>query len=156
MIFIVRRQRVILDFHLAELYGVTTKRLNEQFKRNQARFPEDFAFQLREQEFSVLRSQFATSNIGRGGRRYLPWAFSEHGIAMLAGILNSETAIQINILIVREFIRMRAQVNSNQELERRISELESKCDARFKIAFDALRKVMADENHPRKRILPPG
>ena len=146
----------MLDFDLAELYGVSTKRLNEQLKRNLERFPRDFAFQLTEHEVSRLRSQFATSNDtadkGHGGRRYLPWAFTEHGVAMLAGVLNSPQAIHANILIVREFIRMRVVLNSNTEFERRLSELESGCEIRFEMAFEAIRELMKLGRAKRKRV----
>jgi hypothetical protein len=147
-----RGQQVMLDFDLAELYGVSTKRLNEQLKRNDNRFPPDFAFQLKEQEFASLRSQFATSKEGRGGRRYLPWAFTEHGVAMLSGILNSPEAVQVNILVIREFIRLRVVLNSNAEFEKRMDELESNCETRFEMAFEAIRELMSLRGVSRKRI----
>jgi len=101
-IYTIRNQQVMLDFDLAEMYGVETKRLNEQVKRNIQRFPIDFMFQLTNNEFDSLRSQFATSK--RGGKRYLPYVFTEQGVAMLSGILNSETAINVNIAIMRAFV----------------------------------------------------
>lgn len=154
-IYFVRGHQVMLDHDLATLYSVTTKRLNEQLKRNQDRFPPDFAFQLTYQEVTNLRSQIATSSSEdeHGGRRYLPWAFTEHGVAMLSGILKSPTAIEVNILIIREFIRLRAVLNSNSEFENRLSELESSCDTQFKIAFDAIRQLMAERSSSRKRVI---
>ncbi len=102
-ILLIRGHKVMLDSDLAELYGVTTKRLNEQVKRNLSRFPDDFMFQLTESETYVLRSQYATSKKGRGGRRYLPYVFTEQGVAMLSSVLNSERAIKVNIEIMRAF-----------------------------------------------------
>ena len=106
-IYLLRGQKVLLDSDLAELYGVETRRLNEQVNRNKARFPEDFMFQLNDQEFAGLMSQFATSKSGRGGRRKLPYAFTEQGVAMLSSVLNSERAVQVNIAIMRAFVQMR-------------------------------------------------
>jgi len=151
-IYFIRGEQVMLDVDLAILYGTSTKRLNEQLKRNLERFPKDFAFQLTEQEFERLRSQIATSNEGRGGRRYLPWAFTEHGVAMLSGILKSPQAIHVNILIVREFIRLRAVSISNVEFESRLNELEETCDTKFKMAFEAIRELMSIRALARKRI----
>ena len=107
IIYIIRGHRVMLDSDLAELYGVTTAALNQAVKRNIGRFPEDFAFQLAEDEFTSLISQIVTSKTGRGGRRKLPWAFTEHGILMLSSVLRSERAVQVNIQIMRTFTRMR-------------------------------------------------
>ena len=106
-IYSLRGHRVMLDAELATLYGVPTKRLNEQVRRNQARFPSDFMFRLTTGEIDRLRSQIATSKKGRGGTRYRPYAFTEHGVAMLSSVLNSERAVQVNIEIVRTFIRLR-------------------------------------------------
>src|SRR5579863_4777362 len=106
-IYLIRDRKVMLDSDLATLYGVATKALNQAVKRNPSRFPLDFAFQLRLKEAELLRSQFVTSNDGRGGRRYLPYVFTEHGVAMLSSVLNSERAVQMNILIVRAFIQLR-------------------------------------------------
>ena len=142
----------MLDFDLAQLYGVPTKRLNEQLRRNIERFPSDFAFQLTEQEVSSLRSQIATSSLGHGGRRFLPWAFTEHGVAMLSGVLNSPQAIHVNVLIVREFIRMRAVQISDAEFENRLNQLEADCDSKFSMAFESIRELMNERNNPRKKI----
>jgi hypothetical protein len=153
-ILLIRGHKVMLDSDLAELYGVTTKRLNEQVRRNLSRFPEDFMFQLTELETHLLRSQFATSKEGRGGRRYLPYAFTEQGVAMLSSVLNSERAIKVNIEIMRAFVRLRQILASNKELAKRLDELEKKYDAQFKIVFDAIRKLMTppEAQTPKKRI----
>ena len=115
-IMILRRERVILDTALAELYNVSVKRLNEQAKRNRKRFPADFMFQLTPRENKCLRSQFATSNIGRGGRRSLPNAFTEHGAIMAATVLNSEQAVEMSVFVVRAFVRLREMLAANKEL----------------------------------------
>jgi len=120
-IHVIREQKVMLDSDLAELYGVETKRINEQIRRNIARFPEDFMFQLTEEEFESLRSQIATSKIGRGGRTYLPHVFTEHGVLMLSSVLNSKQAIQVNIQIMRIFTRIRQMLVDNAEIWREIA-----------------------------------
>ena len=124
-IFLLRGQKVILDMDLAELYGVTTKRLNEQVKRNLQRFPEDFLFQLSPEEHNLLRSQSATSK-GKGGRRYLPYAFTEHGALMVAAVLNTPRAVEISIYVVRAFVQLRELLASNQQLANKLDELERK------------------------------
>ncbi len=133
----------MLDVDLALLYGVSAGRLNEAVKRNRDRFPDDFMFQLTPEEFEALRSQIAISNIGRGGRRYLPFAFTEQGVAMLSGVLKSKRAVQVNIEIMRAFIRLRHILASHKELARRLDELEKKYDAQFKVVFDAIRQLMS-------------
>ena len=112
-IYFIRGQKVMLDSDLADLYQVLTKNLNLAVRRNIGRFPEDFMFQLTPEEYENLRLQFATSNVGRGGRRYLPYAFTEHGVAMLSSVLNSERAVQMNILIIRAFVKMREILEYN-------------------------------------------
>ncbi len=139
-ILLIREHRVMLDEDLAELYGVTTKRLNEQVKRNVDRFPPDFMFQLSFQEFTNLRSQFATSRWG--GRRTPPYAFTEHGAVMLASVLNSPIAVHASVEVVRAFVRLRQLLASHQELARKLMALEKKYDAQFKIVFDAIRELM--------------
>ena len=124
LIYEIRGVKVMLDSDLAKLYGVETKRLNEAVKRNIVRFPNHYMFQLTEEEFYSLRSQFATSKEGKGGRRYMPYVFSEQGVAMLSSVLNSETAIQMNIKIVDAFVNMRHFVLENKELTKRFNELE--------------------------------
>lgn len=144
-IVIVRGQRVMLDSDLAALYGVTTSRLNEQVKRNQKRFPNDFAFRLTQNEFTDLISQFATSNAGRGGRRKLPWVFTEHGVAMLSSVLNSPTAIQVNIEIMRAFVRLRRLLATPGELASQLQKLAETVqlhDEQIKVITDVLRKLM--------------
>jgi phage regulator Rha-like protein len=123
-IYVIRGQKVMLDSDLAELYRVPTFRLNEAVKRNQARFPADFMFQLLKEEAACLTSQIAMSKKGRGGRRYLPYAFTEHGVAMLSSVLNSERAVQMNILIVRAFVKLREVLATHRELARKMESME--------------------------------
>lgn len=133
----------MLDSDLAELYGVTTKRLNEQVKRNKERFPDNFMFQLNKEEHEFLRSQFATLKVGPGQhRKYLPYAFTEHGALMAANILNSQRAIKVSIQIIEAFMRLREILASNKELARKLIALEKKYDSQFKIVFAAIRKLM--------------
>ena len=128
-ILVLRDQKILLDSDLAALYDVPTKRFNEQVKRNLERFPSDFMFQLTEEEYSALRSQFATLKTGRGQhRKYLPYAFTEHGAIMAAMILNSPRATQVSVHVVRAFIRLREMIVSNKELTQRLYELENKAD----------------------------
>jgi hypothetical protein len=148
----IRGYGVLLDVHLAALYGVTTKRLNEQVRRNRSRFPEDFMFQLTAEEDASSRSQFATSNAGRGGRRYAPNAFTEQGVGMLSTVLNSERAIQVNIEIMRAFVRLRQMLASNAQLAKKLADLEKKYDAQFKVVFDAIRQLMVSPE-PKKRAI---
>jgi hypothetical protein len=125
-ILLVRGQRVILDSELAALYAVSPKRLNEQVKRNIDRFPDDFMFQLTEEEHRALRSQIATSNPGRGGRRYLPYVFTEHGAIMAATVLNSRRAVEMSVFVVRAFVRLRELLGAHKQLAVKIEELERK------------------------------
>jgi hypothetical protein len=152
-IYFVRGLKVMLDSDLAELYEVPVKRLNEQVHRNVERFPVDFMFQLLESEAESLRSQFATLNTGGRGahRKYLPFVFTEQGVAMLSGVLHSPRAIEVNLEIMRAFVRLRAFVGSNHDLSLKLDQLERKYDRRFKVVFDALRKLMASP--PPKRIV---
>lgn len=167
-ICIVRGQKVLLDSHLAELYGVTTKRFNEQVKRNLERFPDDFMFQIDAREFDALRSQFATSknqSAGRGGRRYLPYAFTEHGAIMAAMILNSPMATQVSVYVVRAFVKLRELVVSTQELALRLNHLECNVELitfehsafqhateeQIKRILDALRELMTPPEPVAKR-----
>ena len=156
-IFLIRGHKVMLDADLAELYGVTTKRLNEQVRRNISRFPADFMFQLDAQEASALRSQIATSKEGRGGRRYLPYVFSEQGVAMLSSVLNSERAIQVNIAIMRVFVRLREMMATHKELAFKLAELEERLeghDEQIQNIFEAIRQLMRPPDPPRKRFTP--
>lgn len=150
-IFAFRGQRVMIDTDLAELYGVTTKRLNEQVRRNIKRFPSDFMFQLTRVEDESLRSQIATLKGGRGQhRKYLAYAFTEQGVAMLSSVLNSERAVQVNIEIMRTFVRLRQLLATNAQLARKLEALEKKYDAQFKVVFDAIRHLMTPPE-PKKR-----
>lgn len=140
-ILIIRKQKVMLDRDLAELYGVKTIRLREQVKRNKKRFPEDFMFQLTAREADILVSQNAIpSKRSLGG--YLPYAFTEQGVAMLSSVLNSEQAIQVNIQIMRAFIKIKEMALSYKGLQRQINAMERKYDQRFKIVFDTIRKLL--------------
>ena len=141
-IYLFRNQRVMLDSDLAKLYGVTTKRLNEQVKRNKERFPDDFMFQLTREEAEFLRSHFATSNPGSGGRRYAPYVFTEHGALMLANVLRSQVAIQASIQVVRAFVRLREILESHKDLAQKLQSLEKKYDGQFAVVFETLRKLM--------------
>lgn len=151
-IFIVRKQKVMLDSDLALIYGVATKNLNKAVKRNLSRFPDDFMFQLTEIEGESLRFQSGTSKKGKGGRRYLPYVFTEHGALMLGNILNSETAIETSIQVVRSFMRLREMVISHSELSKKLSQLEMKYDSQFKVVFDAIQKLMDAPEVPQKKI----
>ena len=151
-IFLVRGQKVMLDADLAELYRVPTKSLNLAVKRNADRFPEDFMFQLTDDDVAGLRFHFETSKRGRGGRRYLPYAFTEQGVAMLSSVLRSSRAVQVNIAIMRTFVRLREMLLSNAELARKLAALENKYDAQFKVVFDAIRELMLPPDPPRRKI----
>lgn len=151
-IFLIRGHKVMLDSGLAELYGVKTEVLNQAVKRNHERFPEDFMFRLTTQETASLRSQFVISKEGRGGRRYLPYAFTEQGVAMLSGVLNSKRAVQVNITIMRAFVKLRRMLATHKDLARKLEELEGKYDAQFKAVFDAIRELMRPPEPSRRRI----
>lgn len=141
-IYIIRGQKVMLDEDLAQLYQVQTKALVQALKRNLSRFPEDFMFQLTTEEHSDLRSQFVTSS-GRTGRRYPPYAFTEQGVAMLSSVLNSERAVQVNIEVMRAFVRLRQLIASHEELSTKLAQLEARYDQQFRIVFDAIREIMS-------------
>ncbi len=151
-IFIVRKQKVMLDSDLARIYGVETRTLNQAVKRNLNRFSADFMFQLSEIEGENLRSQFVISSLKYGGRRYSPYVFTEHGALMLGNILNSETATETSIQVVRSFMRLREMVISHSELSKKLSSLEMKYDSQFKVVFDAIQKLMVEPEEPRKKI----
>jgi hypothetical protein len=149
-IFVVRGRQVMLDEDLADLYGVETKRLIQQVKRNLKRFPDDFMLQLTRTETEVLRSQIATSNDGRGGRRYAPYVFTEQGVAMLSGVLRSDRAIAVNIEIMRAFIELRRVAGSFQGLQKQLDQMEldigarlSEHDEQLQQIFEALRQLIA-------------
>ncbi len=151
-ILLLRGQKVMLDSDLAALYGVETKRLLEAVKRNIERFPEDFMFQLSQEEYGILRSQIATSK-RRGGRRYAPYVFTEQGVAMLSSVLRSSQAVAVNIEIVRAFVRLRQMLSSHADLTRKVEALEKKYDGQFKIVFDALRQLMQPPPNKTKRAI---
>lgn len=160
-ILAIRGHRVMLDADLAALYGVPTKALNRAVKRNRERFPGDFMFQLTTEELQALRYQNGTSTLrsqsgtskGRGGRRYLPYVFTEQGVAMLSSVLRSRRAVLVNIEIMRAFVRFRAMAASHRDVLLRLDALERKYDARFKVVFDAIRKLMAPPTDRPKRPL---
>jgi hypothetical protein len=179
-ILLLRGQKVMLDFELAELYGVETRTLNQAVKRNLERFPEDFMFQLTEEEMKlILRSQIVTSSSGTppnplktkgasenlrsqtvisswdenyGGRRYVPLAFTEQGVAMLSSVLRSPRAVQVNIAIMRTFVQLRQMLASSAELSGKLAALEARYDKQFKVVFDAIRELMSDKKLPRREI----
>jgi hypothetical protein len=148
----VRGRRVLLDADLAALYGISAKRFNEQIRRNLKRFPPDFIFKLENQEFAILRSQNATSSWG--GRRYAPFAFTEHGAIMAATILNSPRAVEVSVFVVRAFVKMREALAANREIGKRLDELERKVgthDRAVAQIFDALRLLTAPPEAPKRR-----
>ena len=138
MIYTIRGQRVLLDSDLAKLYGVETKRLNEQVRRNSDRFPLDFMFRLTPEEFEVLKSHFATSKTGSGGKQKQPLVFTENGVAMLSGILNSKQAIQVNIAIMRTFTKLRSFLAMEPSLKEEVGNLKQNTNQLFKIVFERL------------------
>jgi len=145
----------MLDADLAELYGVSTKALVQAVKRNPARFPSDFMFPLTEQEVANLRSQIVTSRFVLrtwGGRRSAAHAFTEQGVAMLSSVLKTERAVQVNVEIMRAFVRLRGLMSHNHELARRLDDLESRYDRQFKVVFDAIRELMAPPPAPKRKI----
>lgn len=146
-ILFLRGEKVLLDADLALLYSVETRVLKQAVRRNIDRFPEDFMFQLTPDEFSNLRSQFVTSRWG--GQRYPPFAFTEQGVAMLSGILNSPRAIETNIAIMRTFVALRKLMETNKDLAAKIRQLEKKYDQRFKLVFDAIQKLIRQEKEAR-------
>jgi hypothetical protein len=150
-ILMIRGQKVMLDADLAELYDVETKALNRAVGRNSSRFPADFMFELTSKEFENLRYQFGTSS-SWGGRRSHPLAFTEQGVAMLSSVLRSPRAVQVNIAIMRAFVRLRKIMSSHRDLARRLDEMESKYDTQFKAVFDAIRELMKPIEKPRRRI----
>lgn len=154
-ILFLRRQRVILDTDLAELYGVSAKRLNEQVKRNQQRFPSDFMFQLNRKEHEALRSQFATSKKSRGGRRYLPHVFTEHGAIMAATVLNSARAVEMSVFVVRAFVRLREALATNHQVAAKIDELERHLNTHDSVIvelIETVKSLMAPARARRRRI----
>ncbi|MGH9943367.1 MAG: ORF6N domain-containing protein [Pyrinomonadaceae bacterium] len=164
-IYVIRGQKVMLDSDLAGLYGVQTIVFNQAVRRNLKRFPNDFMFQLTAKESESLRAQFALSKIeddslrsqfvtskkGRGGRRYAPYVFSEQGVAMLSSVLSSERAIEVNIAIMRAFVRLREMLATHKELAQKLEEMERKYDAQFQVVFRAIRELMQPPATPPRR-----
>ncbi len=157
-IYLIRGEKVILDEDLARLYQVPTRVLIQAVKRNQERFPDDFMFQLTSEEYSTLRSQFVTAS-GRTGRRTRPYAFTEHGVAMLASVLRSSKAIGVSITIVRVFIKMRQLISEHKDLSVKLDQLERRYDAQFRVVFNSIRelinssaKVVKEDPPPKRRI----
>jgi len=146
-----RKERVMLDADLAELYGVETKVLVQAVKRNIERFPDDFMFQLSKEELAILRSQSVTSSQW-GGRRYPPYAFTEQGVAMLSSVLRSSQAVQVNIGIMRTFVELRAMTADHKALARRLHQLEQKYDKQFAVVFDAIRGLMQPPESKKRPI----
>ncbi len=155
-IYVIRDQKVMLDGDLAALYEVLTKNLNLAVRRNAARFPQDFMFQLTKEEAESLRLQFATSNAGRGGRRYLPYAFTEHGVAMLSSVLGSERAVQMNISIIRAFIKIRDVLATHKDLAARMDKVEATQKQHasvMTVVVDQIKKLNAAPPVPPKRSI---
>jgi phage regulator Rha-like protein len=153
-IYLVRGQKVMLDTDLAELYGVETKQLKRQVRRNNDRFPEDFMFVLTRGEYNDLRCQSGTLERGQHAK-YLPMAFTEQGVAMLSGVLTSKRAILVNVAIMRAFVRMRELLATNRELSGRLAELENRLtehDENFRLVFEAIRQLLADDEKPKSKI----
>jgi hypothetical protein len=154
-IYLFRGERVMLDSDLAAIYGTSTARLNEQLRRNRQRFPKDFAFQLTSEEFKRLMSQIAISKKGRGGRRKLPWVFTEHGAIMLASVLNSDIAIQASVRVVRAFVRLREMVAANAQLASKLADLERRLDSHdgaIVDLFQALKRLLEPVAKPKREI----
>src|SRR5881296_1847930 len=151
VIRVIRGEKVLLDFDLAPLYGVTTGNLNKAMRRNRERFPSDFMFQLTAAEAESLIFQFGIAK-GRGGRRHRPYAFTEQGVAMLSSVLSSERAAQVNIAIMRTFVQLRRLMDSNADLARKIESLEKKYDEKFATVFAAIKQLIAPTEPAKKRI----
>jgi len=154
-ILLIRGKKVMLDRDLAGLYEVKTKVLNQAVKRNIERFPQDFMFELTKEEFNTWRSQFVTSKADRKGLRYVPMAFTEQGVAMLSSVLHSKKAIQVNIAIMRVFVRFKEIISTHKELARKLNELERKLekhDEEIRAIFEAIRQLMTPPEKPKRRI----
>jgi hypothetical protein len=150
MIYIIRGEKVMLDADNARLYNVETRVLKQAVRRNLSRFPDDFMFELNNQEFDILRSQIVTSSWG--GARYLPMAFTEQGVAMLSSVLRSEPAVQVNIAILRTFAKLRQLIQDHKDIYEKIEKLEHKYDDQFKIIFTAIQQMVRKENEPRPKV----
>lgn len=151
IILFIRGQKVILDRDLAQLYDVTTGNLNKAVRRNLDRFPTDFMFQLSPEEYESLRFHFGIIKKGQHSK-YLPYAFTEQGVAMLSSVLRSSRAVQVNIEIMRAFVRLRQILTAHKDLERKLVEIEKKYDKQFRVVFEAIRALMSPSEKPRKKI----
>ena len=149
-IYFIRDHKVMLDRDLAELYGVKTKALKQSVSRNIDRFPDGFMFVLTNQELRNLRSQIVTSSWG--GTRYLPMAFTEHGVAMLSSVLNSKRAIQVNIQIIKTFVKLRQMLATHDDLRKKIEDMEAKYDKQFQVVFEAIKQLISEEKKPQNKI----
>jgi hypothetical protein len=165
LVFFIRGEKAMLDVDLARLYGVSTKALNQAFRRNKQRFPSDFAFQLSKEEFDHLRSQIVTTSPGEanlrsqivtsslhGGRRYRPYAFTEQGVAMLSSVLRSKRGVEVNIAIMRTFVQLRRLMDTNCDLARKIEALEKKYDEQFTEVFAAIKELVTPPDEPKRQI----
>lgn len=150
-ILLIRGEKVLLDTDLAELYGVEVKQLKRQVRRNIDRFPADFMFQLLKEEYESLRRHFGTFKRGEHSK-YLPYAFTEQGVAMLSSVLRSKRAVQVNIAIMRAFVKLREMLATHKDLARKLEEMEKKYDAQFKVVFDAIRQLMAPPETKKRKI----
>jgi phage regulator Rha-like protein len=150
-IYLIRGHKVLLDSDLAELYGVEVKQLKRQVRRNIKRFPEDFMFQLQKEEYESLRSHFGTLKRGEHAK-YFPYAFTEQGVAMLSSVLNSDRAIEVNIQIMRAFVKLREMLSTHKDLARKLADMEKKYDTQFKVVFDAIRQLMKPDEPKKKPI----
>ena len=151
-IYLIRGMKVMLDRDLAELYAVETRRLKEQVRRNIERFPEDFMFELTQEELKNWRSQFATSNQDLMGLRIKPFVFTEHGVLMLSSVLKSERAVQVNIQIMRTFTKLRQALLDNEDFRRELDKLNQITEERFRIVFETLDQLLTVESKPKKKI----
>ena len=152
-ILLIRGHKVMLDDDLAELYDVQTKVFNQAVRRNRNRFPSDFMFRLTDREYDSLRSQIVTLNSGRGRhRKYLPYAFTEQGVAMLSSVLRSNRAVQVNIEIMRAVVRLREVLATHKDLAAKLEAIEKKYDAQFKVVFDAIRQLMIPPESKKRKI----
>ena len=152
LVHAVRGERVLFDADLARLYGVSTRTLNQAVRRNLERFPSDFMFRLTPEEWSNLRSQIVISSLGTwGGARYLPYAFTEQGVAMLSSVLRSPRAVEVNIAIMRTFVELRRLMDSNRQLARKIEAMEKKYDEQFGVVFEAIKRLIAEDDARKAR-----
>ena len=152
LVFFIRGEKVMLDADLAALYEVSTSALNRAVKRNISRFPSGFMFRLTDKEIGNLRCHFGISKQRRGGRRYVPYAFTEQGVAMLSSVLRSQRAVEVNIAIMRTFVQLRRLMDTNRDLARKIEALEKKYDEQFSVVFEAIKKLIAPPSPAKKQI----